>query len=721
MKRIKLLVLIIFLFLVSLTAYADQISDYYQYAVTYLENFFQTDVYSYLSAEYNDDNSLITYKFRLTADKVVDMVLYSSDHKLNMATAYLVLRDTDTQEVIGEKQVDYYFESGINTMVYSQSLYYFEDNSDYIRDYIYRMYYYDTQGHLRDYSVSSLYRYEDGATWVVEDLREVYNMFQTLTYKHSLTNQYVRDELGNSIGGFMEEMTFENNAETRTGKIYAGPNDWTFQAASLDIQYNLDGSVQVFDKDGNEITALASDVYVSAHDLALASINRQYSGEKIVKETFAQGMYMEYYYDYSILQWQILYNADGSWLESVNYYWDGNTPMYRWILDLDPANTGDVTYEEFNTYGNVAKRVYDNGGFMLADYDTETANKYSEQYYNASWGWEKSIVFWGDRDGTMRYQWIPDADPGNTGNEVFYEYDDQGRMIKKQYDDGAFTLSAYYTDSGNKGYDQFFTASWGWLKSIVYWDVEQSIMHYQWIPDADPNATGNDTFYEYDDAGRLKKVVKDNGDFNIITYLDGKKYSDEYYDGNWSWQKSIVFNQTNDSIMQYQWVNDYNPGTYGDVVFLEYDNQERVIKARFDTTDFIIRDYWGETYNRYADTYYGDGWSWYKTIVYYEDGTTMHEQYLADPDPNTAGDLVYIEYDTDENIILRRYDDGSEDDGSDNVMAAAAYVPADETASTLDQLLEATQAAAQQVDGDITFTAEMATTTPDTTLAAPAY
>jgi hypothetical protein len=113
--------------------------------------------------------------------------------------------------------------------------------------------------------------------------------------------------------------------------------------------------------------------------------------------------------------------------------------MYRWILDLDPANTGDVTYEEFNTYGNVAKRVYDNGGFMLADYDTETANKYSEQYYNASWGWEKSIVFWGDRDGTMRYQWIPDADPGNTGNEVFYEYDDKGRMIKKQYDDGAFT------------------------------------------------------------------------------------------------------------------------------------------------------------------------------------------------------------------------------------------------------------------------------------------
>ncbi|MFA6141749.1 MAG: hypothetical protein WC738_00445, partial [Candidatus Omnitrophota bacterium] len=50
--------------------------------------------------------------------------------------------------------------------------------------------------------------------------------------------------------------------------------------------------------------------------------------------------------------------------------------------------------------------------------------------------------------------------------------------------------------------------------------------------------------------------------------------------------------------------------------------------------------------NKQYDAFFKPGWSWQKTIEYYEDGATLHKKWIADTNPNTNGDVVYEEYDT---------------------------------------------------------------------------
>jgi hypothetical protein len=108
-----------------------------------------------------------------------------------------------------------------------------------------------------------------------------------------------------------------------------------------------------------------------------------------------------------------------------------------------------------------------------------------------------------------------------------------------------------------------------------------------------------------------------------------------------------------------QWIADANPATPGDYTYYHYDTQGRLTHKIFDTGDLVATDYWGTTQAKHYDYFFSASGTWQKTIEYYANGTTMHYQWIADPDPANTGDVVFEAYDTESNCVFRTFDDGS--------------------------------------------------------------
>ncbi len=182
----------------------------------------------------------------------------------------------------------------------------------------------------------------------------------------------------------------------------------------------------------------------------------------------------------------------------------------------------------------------------------------------------------------------------------------------------------------------------------------------QWVADPVPGQAGDTVRYDYDQKGRMVQKVLDNGDFVMIEYWGdtaNKKY-DSFYVAGWVWQKAIEYYEGS-GLMCRQWVKDLNPGTSGDEVMYDYDTLGRMVNKLYDNGDFVTTEYRGTTGNRLYECYYGAGWTWKKSIEFYEDGEHVNKQWFADQDPSNAGDPVYEEYDMAGTCVLRMYDDGS--------------------------------------------------------------
>lgn len=341
-------------------------------------------------------------------------------------------------------------------------------------------------------------------------------------------------------------------------------------------------------------------------------------------------------------------------------YYESGVIMMKWMYLPDGAY--GVSRLEYDVLGQLVKKVYSNGEFITYHY-WASGNKKLEAYYKSGWDWQKTIEYWEDGN-TRHWQYVKDEHPGVDGDIIKYEYDNLGRLIT-QFDEGNnFINTLYWTGDADakRKLDDYYTSSWGWLKAIEYWD-DGVTKHWQYVPDADPGNNGDIMIYEHDNLGRL--ITQYDESFNFIKTLywtdgtDAKRKLDDFYAVGWVWLKAILYWEDGVT-MHWQYVPDSDPNTNGDIMRYEYDNLGRLITQYDEDFNFINTYYWteGADAKRKLDDFYMVGWVWLKAIEYWEDGVTMHYQWIKDENPDVDGDDVAYTYDSNGVLISKTLDTG---------------------------------------------------------------
>ena len=330
---------------------------------------------------------------------------------------------------------------------------------------------------------------------------------------------------------------------------------------------------------------------------------------------------------------------------------------------LETANVADlltataVSYE-YDGLGRVIKTIYDNGDYKTTSYFGAGQFKYQDITYAKGGVWQETLEYY-EGSATIHYQWMADERPTIPGDILRCDYNSGGQVIQEVLDTGEFRQFEYWGVNQGMRFIYYYAADWTLQESIEFYNDLMG-MRYHWIADPNPSQPGDVVRYDYDTQGRLIQQTLDTGDF-IQTFYYGTTTNKQYdvsFAADWTWQKSIVYYEDGVT-MHYQVFADAHPSTPGDEIKYEYDSTGRLIQKTLDTGDFIQTFYYGATTNKQYDVFFAADWTWQKSIVYYEDGITMHFQNIADAHPGVNGDVVYEEYDTKGACILKRYDDGS--------------------------------------------------------------
>jgi hypothetical protein len=276
----------------------------------------------------------------------------------------------------------------------------------------------------------------------------------------------------------------------------------------------------------------------------------------------------------SYKQYDCYYHDGWVWYKSEEYYnAPGTVIHYAWIADEDPGHEGDSVFEEYNSDGNIIKRVFDNANFELVEYWAGTTNKKYEQYYTQDWTWIESWEFYNTRDGIPHYRWIADTDTGTSGDCVFEEYDSLGRMTKQTFDNGDFSMIDYWTGSYNPQYKAYYHSDWTWFETYGYFNTADNILQYHWVSDKNPGVDGDVNFEEYNINGQLTRQNFDNGRFALLEYWQDTGYlqSRSYYYFDWTWIEARSYFNVEGTLKQYEWLTDPDPNSDGNIVVFEYD------------------------------------------------------------------------------------------------------------------------------------------------------
>ncbi|NQT33525.1 MAG: hypothetical protein HQ594_07625, partial [Candidatus Omnitrophica bacterium] len=158
------------------------------------------------------------------------------------------------------------------------------------------------------------------------------------------------------------------------------------------------------------------------------------------------------------------------------------------------------------------RKDLDTGGRIYTEYWNESdPEKKQDMFFDPSLAWQKTIEYYGN-GMTMHHQWIKDTDPGTSGGDVYYRYDSQGRMDRKDLDTGGRIYTEYWNESDpEKKQDMFFDPSLAWQKTIEYYS-NGTTMHYQWFKDENPEQDGDTVFEEYNTSGDCILRRYDTGD-----------------------------------------------------------------------------------------------------------------------------------------------------------------------------------------------------------------
>ncbi|MFA6142520.1 MAG: S8 family serine peptidase [Candidatus Omnitrophota bacterium] len=295
-----------------------------------------------------------------------------------------------------------------------------------------------------------------------------------------------------------------------------------------------------------------------------------------------------------------------------SYSCSQNDGLYKLIMDFGDShglwkyeNSAWIQMSEYSSegsYGYAGDTYYDFGSHGLWKYSNDVMTQISE--------WNPCSLTYSSVDGSLIVdfgahglcQYKDGTWSQLSPNSPFLSDDSADKntyLVTK-------TVYTYWTeDIGSpKKYEMIYDALGAWQKTIEYYP-DGITMHYQWLADVHSSVDGDDVYYEYDAAGNLTFKRLDTGE-----------------------------NYT-------------------------YDAQGRVIIHTLSNGNFVNTTYYASG-NKQYDVYWAPGWSWQKTIQYYDaSASVMHYQWMADINPGTSGDDVYYEYDTSEKIVQKLTDDGT--------------------------------------------------------------
>lgn len=366
---------------------------------------------------------------------------------------------------------------------------------------------------------------------------------------------------------------------------------------------------------------------------------------------------MTKYWPGTTAKFQDIYAKAGwIWQYSIEYWQDGTTILYKHINDPNPSTPGDVTQLTYDSQGRLIYKYIDDGSMYGYSYYENTSNLSQYYFCKPNWDWQWTIEYY--EDGTIKLHSFADPDPSKTGDIIRYDYDTLGRLTTTTYDDNSFYGYSYYGNTNNIYQKWFSLPNWDWAYTVEYYEGTTTI-HNKWIAD-NPNIAGDVTWLIYDTNGRVTQFGYDNGSMESLSYwgATSNTYQHSFADKNGVWQKSFQY-YSDGVTMQYKWIADPNPSTPGDIVAYEYDAQSRIIYKYFDDGTFVSTLYWASG-NKESDNFYLSGGIWQKGIEYYDATTSvMHYQYLADPNPNTPGDVASYIYDSTGRLTNLGYDNGA--------------------------------------------------------------
>lgn len=369
------------------------------------------------------------------------------------------------------------------------------------------------------------------------------------------------------------------------------------------------------------------------------------------------------YYPYSSkIYRQVYFTNDMEWRMTEQYYRVRGTKMkvrYRWIADPQPSVFGDTVFMEFDKLGRIIRENMDNGQRKTITYWSRVSSEIMWEIYTDAYGnWIKTLKYYEDGQ-TLHYEWLTDLDKTNPGDIQYREYDSYGRLMKEQDDTGSSREITYFGESDNKFLEAYFGPGYAWITTIEYFDGTGNV-HQEWIADADPSVTGDIQYREYDRNGRVVFEMDDTGSFHEVSYYGSgnDKYYEAYFGRGYTWIITVKYFEGANTVNE-EWRADADPSMPGDVIYREYDLLGRMIKEMTEEGRFHTVNYYGESDNKYQEAWFGSGYTWERTVEYYEGTNIIHREWLEDPNPGSSGDMVYYEYDMMGNPTYGVYDDGT--------------------------------------------------------------
>ena len=274
--------------------------------------------------------------------------------------------------------------------------------------------------------------------------------------------------------------------------------------------------------------------------------------------------------------------AIADWKYWTEYYEDGTSAHKRWVKDPDVQVFGYEVYCEYDIQGRVIRQRFDEGASYSFEYINDTITLRRLEAFASNGDWQYSVEYYED-GSTTHYKWSSDISPAITGNEVYSEYDTQGRVVLQRLDDESLIDTEYVGSMTTTSRRLFYTKDRVWRYSIAYRN-DGLALDKKWSVDLNPDTAGDTVYCEYDAEGREVLQKMDDESRIAISYRGASSivFQRIFYDKFGMRIKTIEYWDDGET-RHYEWVADSNPSVSGDVTCREYDMDGVMIKKTLDT------------------------------------------------------------------------------------------------------------------------------------------
>jgi len=329
------------------------------------------------------------------------------------------------------------------------------------------------------------------------------------------------------------------------------------------------------------------------------------------------------YYDVSpsVMKKDSFYDSGGTLYETREYFSNGTTLRYHWMLDQDGTPDGDVVFREYSSSGQLIKTVDDMGvtktygsGDIFADFTSQGFWKYADSK------WTKLSTY--NADSFMLsegYNGSYDV-VGDFGSNGFYRYSNSAWtklstlnadsfLLSDQYSDGTYDIiGGFTTNSVYNGFYRYSGSTSTWTKLSTYNADSFAISalnsdSYDIVGDF-----GSKGFYRYSNSA-WKKLSTLNAD----SFLLSDQRTGGAYDIVGDFGSSGFYRYSNDAWTK---LSTYNADSF-------------VLSGLYDDNYDIVGDFGAKGFYRYSDS------TWEKLSTFNADSFI-----LTEPDDSGSYDII---------------------------------------------------------------------------------